>query len=106
MNDLLYGRSLNVFVGLLLLVVAYVYMRVVRRYRADALVRMAAAVVAVPTLGALVIFQIHLFKAVTGVSRPLHSDAVFFATLIGEGVVALAIIFRGALKVRESTRGA
>jgi len=81
MNDLLYGRSLNVFVGLLLLVVAYVYMRVVRRYRADALVRMAAAVVAVPTLGALVIFQIHLFKAVTGVSRPLHSDAVFFATL-------------------------
>jgi len=42
MNDLLYGRSLNVFVGLLLLVVAYVYMRVVRRYRADALVRMAA----------------------------------------------------------------
>ncbi len=106
MNDLLYGRSLNILVGLFFLVVAYVYVGVLRRYRADALARTAAAVVAVPTLSALVIFQIYLFRAVTGVSRPLHSDTVFFATLIGEAVVALAIIFRGALKMRESTGGA
>jgi hypothetical protein len=106
MNDLLYGRSLNVLVGLFFLVVTYVYIGVLRRYRANALVRTAAAVVAVPTLGVLVIFQIYLFRAVTGVSRPLHSDTVFFATLIGEGIVALVIIFRGALKMRESTRGA
>lgn len=106
MNDLLYGRSLNGLVGLFFVVVAYVYVGVLRRYRADALVRTAAAVAAVPTLGALVIFQFYLFRAVTGLAGPLHSDTAFFATLIGEGVVALAIIIRGALKMRESTGGA
>ena len=90
MNDLVYARSLNFLVGVLFLVVAYVYVRVIRRYRDDAIVRVAAAVIAIPTMGALVIFQINLFRMVTGVSSPLHSDTVFFATLVGEGLAALA----------------
>ena len=105
MDDFVYGRSLNVLVGVLFLVVAYVYVRVIRRYRDDAFVRIAAAVVAIPTMGALVIFQINLFRMVTGVSSPLHSDTVFFATLLGEGLAGLAIIFRAALKVRDATGG-
>ena len=105
MSDLLYGRSLNVLVGLLLLIVAYVYARIIRRYRTSAVVRIATAGVAVPTMGAIVIFQIYLFRIVTGVGRPLHSDTVFFATVAGEGLVALAIVFRGALKARDVTGG-
>jgi len=105
MDDLVYGRSLNFLVGVLFVVAAYVYVRVIRRYRSNAFVRGAAAVVAIPAMGALVIFQINLFRTVTGVSSPLHSDTVFFATLVGEGLAGLAIIFRAALKVRDSTGG-
>ena len=105
MSDLLYGRGLNVLVGLLVLVVVYVYVRVIRRYRAQAILRIAAAGVAVPTMGALVIFQIYLFRIVTGVSRPRHSDTVFFVTLVGEGVAMLAIVFGAALKARNAMGG-
>jgi len=105
MDDLVYGRSLNVLVGALFLVVAYVYVRVLRRYKDNAIVRVAAAVVAIPTMGALVIFQINLFRIVTGVSTPLHSDTVFFATLVGEGLAGLALFLRAALKVRDATGG-
>jgi len=105
MSDLLYGRGLNVLVRLLLLIVAYAYVRVIRRYRDAAIARIAAAGVAVPAMGAVVIFQIHLFRAVTGVSRPLHSDSVFFTTLVGEGVAMLAILYRGAMGARRATAG-
>ena len=54
--------------------------------------------------GALVIYQIHLFRVLTGVGSPLRSDTVFFATLVTEGIAALAVIFRGALKARDATR--
>jgi hypothetical protein len=87
------------------LVVAYVYVSVLRRYKDNAIVRVAAAVVAITTMGALVIFQISLFRMVTGVSTPLHSDTVLFATLVGEGLAGLALILRAALKVRDVTGG-
>ena len=103
MNDLFYGRSLNVLLGTLLLIVACVYVRFIRRRGADAMVRVVAALIAVPTMGALVICQIHLFRVLTGVSSPLRSDTVFFATVVAEGIATLAVIFRGALKARDAT---
>lgn len=105
MSDLLYGRCLNVLVGLLLLFVAYAYVKSMHRYRNKTIARIAAAGVAVPAMGAIVIFQIYLFRMVTGISRPLHSDVVFFATLIGEGLAALAILYRGAMAARSAPHG-
>jgi hypothetical protein len=105
MSDLLYGRGLNVLVGLLAVSMAYGYTRVIRRYRDNAIMRIAAAGVAIPTMGALVIFQIYLFRMVTGVSNPQNADAVFFATLMGEGLAMLAIVFRGARELRDATGG-
>lgn len=104
MNDLFQARTLNLLLGALLLIVASVYARFVRRRGADATARVVAVVVAVSTMGALVIYQIHLFRVLTGVGSPLRSDTMFFATLVTEGIAALAVIFRGALKARDATR--
>jgi hypothetical protein len=104
MSDLLYGRILNVLLGALLPIAAGVYIAFIRRHRADHVARVAAAFVAVPAMGALVIFQIHLFRVVTGVGSPVHSDTVFFATVMAEGIASLVVIFRGALKARNAAR--
>ncbi len=102
MSDLLYGRLLNVLLGALLPVMALAYIRFIRRHRSDAMVRVAGALVAVPAMGALVIFQIHVFRILTGVGSPVHSDRVFFATIVAEGLAMLAIIFREALKAPDA----
>jgi hypothetical protein len=96
MSDLLYGRGLNILLGLLFVSMIYAYVRAMRHFRDEAIVvRIAVAGIALPTMAALVLFQIYLFRMVTSVSRPLE-DIVCFATMCGEGLAAIVIILRAS----------